>query len=205
MLYLYIGCLAFGTVYAFASFLLGGHGVDHSSLDHGGIDGHSGGDAADVPSPFNPLVMASAIATFGAVGTIAKLGFKMRDFSSAAFALTLSGVVGAAIFFGVVKLMYGSQSNSTFSVTDLVGAEAEVITPLPAKGLGEIALVYNGIRYNFSAKSYNEKPIGRGETVRIKDILGNTAIVSQKLSIDDLESLDAELGNFERKRENENY
>ncbi|MCX7708880.1 MAG: hypothetical protein N2484_03425 [Clostridia bacterium] len=202
MLYIYIGCLAFGAVYALASFVLGAHGFDHGSFDHGGVDGHTGGDGADVPSPFNPLVIASAIATFGAVGTITKLGFKMGDLLSSIYALAFSGAVGAAIFFGVVKLMYGSQSNSTFSVTDLIGAEAEVITPIPQNGYGEIALIYNGIRYNFSARAYQEKPIGRRETVRIKDVLGNTVIVTRKISIEDIDLIEKENRSMEKEKEN---
>lgn len=212
LIYVYIGCLTFGTLYAFASFLLGGHGADHGSLDHGGLDHSgldhgtvdSGGDSADLPSPFNPLVLASAIATFGAVGIISKMGFSMGDFSSAALSLGFSGMVGAAMFFGVVKLMYDSQSNSTFSVEDIVGCEAEIITPIPEKGMGEIVLVYNGIRYNFSAKAYNETSIGRGESVVIKAVSGNTALVAQKLSIEDFENMEIDIGGLEKRKKNEN-
>ena len=90
------------------------------------------------------------------------------------------------MFFGIVKFMYGSQSNSTYSQSDIIGIEAEVITPVPEKGLGEIAYTINGVRYNIPAKSAFSSSIGRGSTVKIKDVSGNIAVVTQKITIDDL-------------------
>ncbi len=187
MLYVYIGCLTFGTLYAIVSALLGAHGFDHGGGDHGG--GH-GADHGDVPSPFNPLVIASAIATFGAVGLISKQGFGMGEVVSLLFALFFAGLVGTVIFFGVVKLMYNSQSNSTFSVSDLVGYDAEVTLTIPENGLGEVAIVVNGIRYNYSAKSEKNAGIGRGEKVVVQDVTGSVVTVTPKITIDDIDSID---------------
>ena len=203
MLYLYIGCLTFGAIFAVLSSILGGHGFDHGGGDigaggdiAGGVhldaegyaaDGSHAHSGADGPSPFNPLVMASAIATFGGVGLIGKLGFGMGDAGSAVVALFFAGAVGAALFYGIVRFMYNSQSNTSFSLTELEGTEAEVITPLPEKGLGEIACVINGIRYTFPAKSENNEKIERGVVVKIRDVMGNTALVYPKVSIDDID------------------
>ncbi len=186
MLYVYIGCLTFGGVYSILSLLLGGHGVDHGAdagLDHGA-------DHGDLPSPFNPLVIASAITTFGAAGLIGTLGLGFGNILSLFFALGLAGVVGAAIFFGVVKLMYGEESDSTFSQNDLIGVEAEVITPVPKNGLGEVVCSIRGIRYNLTAKNDCEESIQKGEKVRIKEVENNTAIITKKMTLDDLEYLD---------------
>ncbi|HOQ06320.1 MAG TPA: NfeD family protein [Clostridiales bacterium] len=144
-------------------------------------------DTAGSPSPFSPVVMASAITTFGAVGIISMKGFGLSGLASTFVALAFAGAMGAAIFFGIVKFMYGSQSNSIFSLNDLIGTEAEVITPVPAKGLGEIAYTINGIRYTLSARSLEECEIHRGTPVIIREIAGNTAVVQQKLTIDDIE------------------
>jgi hypothetical protein len=229
LLYVFIGCLAFGLFYSVLSLILGGHGGDHGmghaggtghvgSFDHaGGLDhtvgvdhaggfehtagadaGHSadlgnnsgaqhGYDSADTPSPFNPLVIASAISTFGAVGIISMKGFGISGLMSTVISLGFAGAIGAALFFGIVKFMYGSQSNSIYSLDELAGAEAEVITPVPEKGLGEIAYVANGIRYTQSARSMEGSPIKRGATVIIREIAGNVAVVQQKLTLDDIE------------------
>lgn len=183
MIYVYIGCLAFGAFYSIASLFLGGHGFDHGG--HDGIN-FDHGDGGDVPSPFNPLVIASAITAFGAVGIITKLGLGSSDTVSLISALLFAGVVGAIIFFGIVRLMYSSQSNSTFSQDDLVGIEAKVITPIPQDGMGEISYVVNGIRNCMTAKSLNNNFIGREEIVKIKEVSGNIAAVMKKLTVDDL-------------------
>lgn len=208
MLYVYIGCFTFGILYSLISAFLGGDGADGADgvgADSAGVDididigadidvgadmdVDIDADGAGTPSPFSPLVIASAITAFGAAGLISKLSFNMGDLASAAVSLGFAGLVGALIFFGVVKLMYSSQSNSTFSQEELVGIEAEVITPLPRNGLGEIAYVMNGIRYNMSARSAYQEEIRRGETVIVKEIAGNVAVVTQKVTIDKLDEM----------------
>ena len=193
MLYVFIGCLTFGVAFSVLSALLGPHTPGHGGFDHGGgIGEHSGVDHADTPSPFNPLVISSAITAFGAVGLIAKTGFGMGDLLSTIISLGFAGVIGAAMFFGVVKFMYGSQSNSVFSIQDLVGAEAEVITPIPLKGMGEITYVINGVRYNLPARAFPGEDIKRGAAVIIREVSGNTALVQKKITLDDLSSYETE-------------
>lgn len=228
LLYVFIGCLAFGVFYSLLSLILGGHGGDHGmdhaggadhigsfdhagGLDHtvgadhaGGFDHAAGADAghgaglghdsdvqhgsdSSTPSPFNPLVIASAISTFGAVGIISMKGFGISGLMSTVISLGFAGAIGAALFFGIVKFMYGSQSNSVYSLDELAGVEAEVITPVPEKGLGEIAYIANGIRYTQAARSMEGSPIKRGAAVIIREIAGNVAVVQQKLTLDDIE------------------
>ena len=179
--------------------------MDHS-LDHGGgvdIDVDHGVDSADGPSLFNPLVIASAITAFGAVGLAAMKGFGMSGLLSTIVALAFAGVIGAAIFFGIVRFMYGSQSNSIFSLHDLTDMDAEVLTPIPENGIGEIVCVANGIRYNLSARTVERESIKRGATVVIREIAGNVAVVQRKLTIDDVELFDEEQEAGKAEGENE--
>lgn len=220
MLYVFVGCLAFGACYALISLVLGGHGSDHSiDADHGGFDlqhgdidiqhggfdlqhdgldvqhdgielqhdGAEHGDSSGSPSPFSPVVIASAITTFGAVGLILMKGFGMSGFLSTVIALAFAGIIGAAIFFGVVKLMYGQQSNSVFSLTELADKEAEVITPIPEAGYGEVAFLQGGVRYTLPARSIQKIGIARSSTVIIREINGGIADVEQKLTLDDID------------------
>ena len=215
MLYVYIACFAFGILYSLGSLLLGSDGFDGDGIDNGGFDISDGIDSGnldiqldgavqgdldvhtdittdadvDTPSPFSPIVIASAITTFGAVGLIGKLAFRMSDVTSVVVSLGFAGVIGAAIFFGIVKFMYSSQSNSMYSQNDIIGFDAEVITPVPANGLGEIAYVINGSRYNLTAKSANGEKIERGETVKIRDVSGNVAIVTRKMTLEDYDRI----------------
>lgn len=199
MLYVYIGCFTFGMLYSLISAVLGGDGAD-GGADGIDLDVDAGGDGVDIPSPLNPLVIASAITAFGAAGLIAKLSFKLSDMVSSLLALGFAGLIGAVIFFGVVKLMYGSQSNSTFSMEDLIGIEAEVITPLPSNGLGEIAYIMNGVRYNMTAKSAYQKEIPRGEKVIVKEIAGNVAVVTQIVTIDEVDGMVEDMADRKTRR-----
>ncbi len=126
-------------------------------------------------------------------------GFGLDGLMSTLVALGFAGAIGAAIFFGIVKFMYGSQSNTVFSLDDLIGSEAEVITPVPKTGLGEIAYYFNGTRGTISARSIDGKVIGRGATVIIREISANVANVQRKLTLDDIEITQEEL--IEAKRE----
>ncbi|HHV99746.1 MAG TPA: hypothetical protein GXX36_09275 [Clostridiaceae bacterium] len=215
MLYVYIGCFTFGILYSLVSLLLSSNGFDGDGADSGDFDFSDGIDSGsfdaqidataqgdldvqtdaatdtdvDTPSPFSPIVIASAITTFGAVGLIGKLGFRMSDVTSAVVSLGFAGSIGMAIFFGIVKFMYSSQSNSIYSQDEIVGFDAEVITPIPPNGLGEIAYVINGTRYNLSAKSADGEKIGRGETVKIRSVSGNLAIVSRKMTLEDYDRI----------------
>lgn len=187
-----------------------GHSVDIGSsagLDQGmdinhSVDAHQHADSSDTPSPFNPLVISSAITSFGAVGLISMKGFGLDGLMSTVVALGMAGVIGAAIFFGIVKFMYGSQSNSIFSLNDLIDLEAEVLTPIPAAGLGEVAYSINGMRYTLSARSLEGNDIRRGASVVIREVAGNVAAVQQKVTLDEIELSfeDHEKGQIEKPR-----
>lgn len=191
LLYIYVGCFTFGILFSAISFIFGHHGGDHGFDFHAGdhgfdLHGAEVDHGADLPSPFSPLVLSSAIIAFGAIGIIAKVGFAMEDLASALVSVGLAGAVGAAIFFGIVKFMYSSQSNSTFSQEDLIGIEVEVLTPIPLNGVGEIVYVINGERHSLPARSFNGQKADRGETLMIKEITSNVAVVARKFNLEDI-------------------
>lgn len=210
MLYVFIGCLTFGVAFSIMSLVFGSSGQGDGGLDIDGLDGldidggvdvnNAGVDSADAPSPLNPLVLSSAITGFGAIGLIAKTGFALGDLESTVISLGFAGVVGLAMFYGVVKFMYNSQSNTVFSLSDLINIEAEVLTPIPKNGLGEISYSINGMRHTISAKSSDGEAILRGSTVIIREVSGNVAIVQRKISLDELSSYETEDKKREQKR-----
>ncbi len=185
MLYVYVGCLFFGILFSTVSFLIDGHDFDGIHADGG----------ADSPSIFSPLVLTSSITVFGGTGIVSMLGLNMSGVSSAVVSLVLAAIIGAAIFFGIVRFAYNSQSNSTFSQNDLIGLECEVITPIPLKGVGEIVYVINGERHSLPAKCVRDS-IGKGEIVLIREIAGNAAFVSRKLDIEAIDLDDFKFKNY---------
>lgn len=186
MLYVYVGCLFFGILFSVVSFLLDGNDFDFDGIH---VDG-----GADCPGILNPLVLTSSITVFGGTGIVSMLGLNLGGVQSAIISLVLAAIIGSAIFFGVVKFAYNSQSNSTFSQDDLIGLDGEVITPIPVKGMGEIIYVVNGERHSLPAKTTCSDTIGKGEIVCIREITGNAATVSRKVNINilDLDDIDNE-------------
>ncbi|OPZ93016.1 MAG: hypothetical protein BWY74_01327 [Firmicutes bacterium ADurb.Bin419] len=182
MLYVYVGCLFFGILFSIISFLLDGHdfGLDGIDLDGGG----------DCPGIFSPLVLTSSITVFGGAGIVSMLGLNMGGVQSAVISLVLAAIIGAAIFFGVVRFAYNQQSNSTFSQDDLIGLDCEVVTPIPVKGMGEIVYIVNGERHSLPAKATCSDIISKGEKVSINEITGNAATVSRKVNISALDHTD---------------
>lgn len=175
-----------------------------SHLDGGMHHGHDAGDSADSPSPFNPLVIASCITVFGAAGLIGKLALRMGDLASSGFALGFAALAGITLFYGVVRIMYKSQSNTTFSLNQLAGTPATIITPIPGKGLGELSCVVNGIRYNLAAKALYDEDIARGEEVVIVEVADNVARVARRIQIDEVDPADMFDRNDLKKKETNN-
>lgn len=192
MLYFYFGCLAFGVVFSLMYAIFGSHGMDHHGFE---IHAHSTGGphelhAADThdsgPSIFNPIVLASALTAFGGAGLIGSVGLGFSAMVTLLFSLVISFGMGAAVFFGVIKLIYNSQSNSNFSEEQLVDAEAMVVTPIPEKGLGEIAFTAGGTRTTMPAHSMDGTGIEKGAKVMIRRVENRQAYVMRKIIIDDL-------------------
>jgi predicted lipid-binding transport protein (Tim44 family) len=62
----------------------------------------------------------------------------------------------------------------------LIGQVAEITTPIPANGVGQIAFVAQGSRVTYSARATSEgESVIRGTPVRIERIVGGMAYVSR--------------------------
>jgi len=59
-----------------------------------------------------------------------------------------------------------------------VGLTAEVVAPIPEDGIGEIAVIAQGSRVTYPARSSQGKAIKRGSLVVIDQMLGTQALVS---------------------------
>jgi membrane protein implicated in regulation of membrane protease activity len=90
----------------------------------------------------------------------------------------LGGVIfSAVIYLGFTYIFIKPQGSSEVRVADLAGTTAEIITPIPENGLGEIAFVAQGGRVTYSARHYQNGKIARGTPVRIMRIVGGVAYV----------------------------
>lgn len=145
----------------------GGHGVEHG---HGGMLEYS---------PFSPLSLMAFICAFGASGLIATaLGFNTL------FSLLLAvggGVVMALLMWLLIgKLLFGMQGTSEAHQVDMIGLEAEVLTPMDDARTGEIAYILDGVRYTAPAKLTHPGAAAKKSTVRIRRIRDNVVYVEEK-------------------------
>lgn len=175
----YLGALLAGVAYSI--FLVFFHGVAdalgdldldlNTDLD---VDGHDGGDALGI----SMLAIASFVSAFGASGLIAVTLLDAGRVASLGAALLGGLVVGvlAQIFF---MYILSPTISSEVHQLKLVGMRAEVITPIPANGAGQVALVAEGSRVTYSARSTKHgQLVPRGMPVRIERVSGGTVYVS---------------------------
>jgi membrane-bound ClpP family serine protease len=174
-------CLVVGLIFTLFSVMFGhffGHG-GHMVGSGGHVE--VGADSSDAPgiSIFSPTIIASFITAFGGFGLIFSQ-FPLTGKVEFSAPLSLLGgmfVAGGLLVF-LRSVFRHTQSSSESHVAQLIGAEANVITPIPANGVGEIAYVVGGTRYSAPARSENNAAVATGRTVKITRIVGTQFYVT---------------------------
>lgn len=193
---LYIACLAIGFIYALIGAIfgelgshgdvaVGDHGMDigghdFDAGDHGGLDfgdhdvaigDHANLSYAEIHglhvSPLNTITIATFVGSFGAMGLIAQWGLKLAPLASLAFAIPMAVLAAGIQFYLYSKILIGSSASSEATMADIAKCTAEVITPIPEGGIGEIAYNIKGVRYTAPARSVEGGSVPRGGRVRI--------------------------------------
>lgn len=186
----YFICLGFGLIFTVLCLVFGhffgGHDVDSDV----GTGGHAEAGFADSGVPalsfFSPTVLATFVTAFGAIGSVlSRIDATSNVWISAPLsALGGLGIASAALF--VFNLAFRkTQGSSESKVGKLVGHEANVISPIPQDGVGEIAYIQGGSRYNAPARTENGVAVGSGKMVRIKKIVGGqfyVEVIDQSLN-----------------------
>ncbi len=179
--------LASGTlniVYAVAVFtsfifavviLLGAEFGDALDLDlEADIDADSGVDFISV----SPFALAMFGASFGLTGLITRLWLDMEAIPSVLWSAAAGLVIGAAAQAFFIYVLSPSKSSHYSLQRDALDRQVEVITTIPANGLGEIAYDNVSGRVKLGARSNTGKQIKRGVLVRIERITGRVAVVT---------------------------
>ena len=152
-----------------------GHGVEHGELAM--ADGsltHLG--------PFSPMIVAMFFVCFGGSGVIFTRAIPLSYLSL--LPSLASGVGGAWVSMQAFnKLFAATEGSSEARVWRLVGREAQVITPIPVDGVGEIQYVARGSTFSAPARTADGKPVERGTAVTIVD--SSQAIFKVKKSVEE--------------------
>lgn len=185
----YVVCLALGLVFTilcgiFGHFF-GGHDADAGGADVGGADagvgtgGHAEGGFADSGVPamsfFSPTVLATFVTAFGAIGTILS---SVDSIAGKHLIIATISAAGGLVIAWITLLFFNTafrklQGSSESKVSRLVGQEANVITAIPEGGVGEIAYIQGGTRYNAPARTETGQPVAAGQLVKITRIVGS--------------------------------
>jgi len=198
----YFVCLGLGFLFALVSAIAGeigghigalggheagiGHGVEAGHEVGGGHETEVGSHALDVghaesqgpsASIVNTITVSVFVAFFGLSGLFATYILKLGALPSLAFAIPVAMLVAVAQFVVYVKIFVQAQASSEATAAELIGCLADVITPLPEKGVGEIAYVIKGTRYTAPAISADGAALGRGAKVQVVNIRGNSLVV----------------------------
>lgn len=200
--YIYLFALVVGLGYVLISGLLGHIGGDADlgghDFDAGGHDFDAGGHDFDGPdadvggdldaghaglhfSPFSPLVIASFVGAFGAVGLIGS-GIKLPTLINLPLAIAGGVGIGFLIAWLMAKLNQMSMAQTDIISTDLIGNDALVSVQVPATGYGEITYEARGVRFNAPAQSEGKVEIPKDSMVTITRIVGNTFFVKPSMS-----------------------
>lgn len=149
----------------------GGHVADFGGHDVGG-HGELGGFPA-----LTPVTVAGFVTAFGAFGIIAREGFA-ADSNASVFWAAMGGIVVAVIaHFAFGYFLIAPQGSTDVRRQDIIGATGEVITPIPAEGMGEVAFVAQGGRIVYPARSADGTAIARRTPVTIVELVGTVTVV----------------------------
>ncbi|HNQ23096.1 MAG TPA: NfeD family protein [Phycisphaerae bacterium] len=158
----------------------GGHGHDHGGHGHA-ADGHAHAGQVIGPrvfGPLSPLIIAMFLACFGLAGWATVRPPLSLGYQSLILAIGLAWAVTWMLMWIFNRVFARAERTSSPSAFELIGLEAEVITPIPASGAGEIAYVVRGARYNAAARSDAGCELARGTRVVIRRRAGTTFLVA---------------------------
>jgi membrane protein implicated in regulation of membrane protease activity len=168
-------------------------GADHDiSVDHdvGGVT-----EVGAHPSPISAPVLSTFMVVFGFSGMIGEKVFRLPTIIAAPGAAGVSVLLAALVFLALCKLFMATQGTSHGALRDLIGLEAEVITPIPAEGVGEIAYITATGRASLPARSESATLIPKHSMVTVTQMTGNVALVR--------ETVDEELRKLSHEQETE--
>src|SRR3990172_5890930 len=143
---IYLALLGVGVVYAVIVLIGGLQGLEApgGDVDVGGAEAgpvEAGADSGDVKLPaLSPVAIASFVTAFGGFGLIGLGLFSASGPASLIWALGGGLITAAVANFAFGYFLIRPQGSSEVRLRDIVGAVAEVTTPIPAEGGGEGAL-----------------------------------------------------------------
>ncbi|MCC7479102.1 NfeD family protein [bacterium] len=156
----------------------GVHGGHDSEAGHSGDGIESSGQFATY-SPLSPMSLMGTVSGFGAGGLLATY-FGLEGLLSLGPALLGGAAMAGLLWLVIGKLFYSLQGSSEAHVEEMIGLEADVITPVEHQMSGEIAYVLGGTRYTAPARLDRPGRVAQHGKVRIRRVQGNVVYVEER-------------------------
>lgn len=160
--------------------LIFGHDHDHDfSHDHdfGHDVDHDVGTGEPTVSIFSVKVLGTFIMVFGAAGAIARYSEQGVLVSSLWGAG--SGVVIAAVMYGLLTLLYSQQATTTVRAQSLVGSLGTVTVSIGDNEAGEVGIQSGSQYVQYTAVSEDGSQISKDQTVEVSKVVGEQLIVKK--------------------------
>ncbi|WP_181346741.1 protease [Thalassobacillus sp. CUG 92003] len=128
---------------------------------------------------FNPLLLFGTLSVVGGAGVLLT---KYTGLNMGAV-LLMSALAGALayviIYYFLIIPLSNAEASTSISMQDLEGKMGEVITTIPAEGLGEVFIESpNGSR-NETAKSFESEEIKQGSRIVVVQVAEQMVLVSK--------------------------
>lgn len=128
-------------------------------------------------SVLNPTVILSFISVLSGAGYILELRESFDHLTIFILSTLIALVIVSIIHFFILVPLSKSEQSTARSIEAYIGREGEVITSIPAKGLGEVLIVSSLGSTGNIAKSAVEIDIQQGEIVSVIGIEDGVLIV----------------------------
>ncbi|WP_084543494.1 hypothetical protein [Gracilibacillus kekensis] len=128
---------------------------------------------------FNPLLV------FGTLSVVAGSGVLWTKYSQTnpVYVLLISVLTGIGayilIYHFLVIPMSNAESSTSISVNDLKGRTGEVITTIPATGMGEVLIPSSQGSRHETALSFDRQEIKQGKTIVVVEVKDQLLYVSE--------------------------
>ncbi|WP_194842103.1 protease [Gracilibacillus salitolerans] len=128
---------------------------------------------------FNPLLV------FGTLSVVGGSGVLLTKYSSLGeiYVLLISLLIGIGayllIYYFLVIPLSNAESSTSISVHDLEGKVGEVITTIPAQGMGEVFISSTSGSRNETAVSFDKKIIKQGQQIVVVQVKDHVLYVSE--------------------------
>lgn len=113
----------------------------------------------------NPTLLFAAISIVGGIGVLLSKYTNFQDYAVLIISILVGIIVYIVAYYFIILPLNRAEVSTAFSVKELEGSIAEVITSIPSNGYGEVIVSTIGGVVNYAAKSFDGHPIPNGARV----------------------------------------